>query len=105
VSLHGASFVLVLIIAQIYLEKNVEIAWRARAQALFALMTSGVGNLLGYLGSGWWFHLCTPRLATNWTLFWGGLAATVGLVLVYFLVMYRPVPGSNSLTRPATPGS
>jgi nucleoside transporter len=89
VTLHGASFVLVLIIAQIYLEKNVETAWRARAQALFALMTSGVGNLLGYLGSGWWFHICTPRSATNWPLFWGGLAATVGGVLIYFLVMYR----------------
>ena len=55
VTLHGASFAMVLIVAQIYLEKNIEIAWRARAQALFSLMTSGVGNLLGYLGSGWLF--------------------------------------------------
>ena len=58
VLLHGCSFTLVLITAQIYLEKRVDAAWRARAQALFTLMTSGVGNLLGYLGTGWWFSAC-----------------------------------------------
>lgn len=105
VTLHGASFVLVLIIAQIYLEKNVEIAWRARAQALFSLMTSGVGNLLGYLGSGWWFHVCTPRRATNWPLFWGGLAATVAVVLLYFLARYQAPAATVSVNRPAAPSS
>ena len=34
-------------------------AWRARAQALLTLMNSGVGNLIGYLGTGWWFAACT----------------------------------------------
>ncbi len=98
VTLHGASFVLVLILAQIYLEKNVEIAWRARAQALFSLMTSGVGNLLGYLGSGWWFQVCTPGAATHWPRFWGGLAATVAGVLVYFLMAYQ-TEAEDKITR------
>ena len=96
VSLHGASFVLVLIVAQIYLEKNVEIAWRARAQALFTMMTSGVGNLVGYLGSGWWFNRCTAGNTTNWTLFWGGLAASAGGALVYFLSNYRMTAGAET---------
>jgi nucleoside transporter len=104
VTLHGASFVLVLILAQIYLEKNVEPAWRARAQALFALMTGGVGNLLGYLGSGWWFHLCTRQGATDWPVFWYGLAATVGATLIYFLVSCRPadspIPTAARAKRP-----
>jgi MFS family permease len=95
VTLHGASFAMVLIIAQIYLEKNVEIAWRARAQALFSLMTSGVGNLLGYLGSGWWFRACTHENITNWPVFWGGLAAAVAGTLIYFLVSYRPGAGHH----------
>jgi hypothetical protein len=99
VFLHGASFVLVTIIAQIYLEKNVEIAWRARAQALFSLMTSGVGNLVGYLGSGWWFSACTARAVTNWPVFWAGLAATVAGTLVYFLVSYRE-PVFNQRANP-----
>jgi MFS family permease len=90
VSLHGASFVFVLVIAQIYFEKNVESAWRARAQALYALMTSGVGNLLGYLGSGWWLSHCTTGGVTHWPRFWWGLAASVGVAMLYFLVRYRP---------------
>ena len=90
VTLHGASYALVLIIVQIYLEKNVEVAWRARAQALFALMTGGLGNLIGYLGSGWWFNACTTQHVTNWPRFWSGLSASVGCAMVYFLWMYRP---------------
>jgi MFS family permease len=89
VMLHGASFALVFITAQIYLEKRVAAAWRARAQALLSLMSNGVGNLIGYLGTGWWFVTCTPSAGTQWPLFWGGLAAIVGVVLVYFLAAYR----------------
>ncbi|MEO6035457.1 MAG: MFS transporter, partial [Verrucomicrobiota bacterium] len=89
VTLHGASFALVLITAQIYLDQRVDTAWRSRAQALLSLMNGGIGNLLGYLGTGWWFGFCTRPLGTRWPLFWGGLAATVGLVLVYFLAAYR----------------
>jgi MFS family permease len=89
VLLHGCSFTLVLITAQIYLEQRVDATWRARAQALFSLMNSGVGNLLGYLGTGWWFSACTHPSGTQWPLFWGGLAAAVGLVMAYFLSAYR----------------
>jgi len=89
VALHGASFALVFITAQIYLEQRVDAAWRARAQALLSLMGNGVGNLIGYLGSGWWFAACTRPTGTQWPWFWGGLAATVGAVLVYFLTTYR----------------
>lgn len=89
VSLHGASYVLVFIMAQIYLEKNVETAWRARAQALFTLMTSGLGTLVGYLGSGWWFSRCTANHVTNWPLFWGGMTAAAGCAALYFLGRYE----------------
>jgi MFS family permease len=89
VTLHGASFVLVFITAQIFLDQRIDRAWRARAQALLTLMNGGVGNLIGYLGSGWWFNTCTRFSATNWTAFWGGLAGTVVLALLYFLISYR----------------
>lgn len=89
VALHGASFALVLITAQIYLDQRVDTAWRSRAQALLSLMNGGVGNLVGYLGTGWWFSFCTRPFGTKWSLFWGGLAATVTAVLVYFLTAYR----------------
>jgi hypothetical protein len=64
-------------------------AWRARAQALMSLMNNGAGNLIGYLGTGWWFSECALPTGTQWPLFWSGLAALVGLVLIYFLSAYR----------------
>ena len=98
VLLHGCSFALVLITAQIYLEQRVDAAWRARAQALLTLMTSGVGNLLGYLGTGWWFGVCAATSGTHWSLFWGGLAAAVCVVMVFFLVAYRGI--GSGFNRP-----
>jgi len=89
VSLHGASFVLVLVTAQIYLDQQIDPAWRARAQALFALMNSGVGYLIGYLISGWWFDACTQTGGTRWSFFWGGLSALMAIALVYFLAAFK----------------
>ena len=77
------------ITAQIYLNQRIDSAWRSRAQALLTLMNGGVGNLIGYLGTGWWFNTCTPARSTQWPLFWGGLTAVVAAVLVYFLAAYR----------------
>jgi nucleoside transporter len=102
VLLHGCSFTLVLITAQIYLDQRVDPTWRARGQALLSLMNSGVGNLLGYLGTGWWFSACAQASATPWPRFWAGLAAAVGLVVAYFLTAYH---GTGSGFRPcATAG-
>jgi MFS family permease len=98
VSLHGASFTLVFVTAAIYLDQRIDPAWRTRAQALLALMNSGVGNLVGYLGSGWWFGACTHAGKTHWPVFWGGLSALVGAVMIYFLAIYRTV-GDGKLIR------
>lgn len=89
VVLHGASFTLVIITAQIYLDQRVDPAWRARGQALMALMNSGVGSMTGYLGTGAWFAACTNGGATRWPLFWSGLAVAMAAVLIFFLAMYR----------------
>ncbi|HEY2951164.1 MAG TPA: MFS transporter [Verrucomicrobiae bacterium] len=89
VVLHGCTFTLVFITAQIYLDQRVDAAWRARAQALMALMNGGVGNLIGYLGTGWWSVACARPSGPQWPLFWGGLAVAVAVVLVYFLTAYR----------------
>jgi nucleoside transporter len=88
-SLHGFAFTLFFITTQIYLDQRVPPEWRTRAQALFSLFTSGMGNLVGYLGTGWWFSQCQRAGAVNWALFWGGLALVVVVVLVIFLVAYR----------------
>jgi nucleoside transporter len=89
VILHGCSFTLVFITAQIYLDERVDAAWRARAQALMSLMTGGVGNLIGYLGTGWWFAANVHENVTRWPVFWNGLAVAAAAVLIYFLIAYR----------------
>jgi nucleoside transporter len=89
IGLHGASFVLVFITATIYINHRVEAAWRTRAQALLTLMYGGVGNLIGYLGTGWWFDYCTQTNGTRWTCFWGMLTAFVVAILIYFTMAYR----------------
>jgi len=102
VLLHGCSYTLVTITSQIYLDQRVDATWRARAQALLTLMNSGFGNLVGYLGNGWWFYACTGLLGTNWSLFWGGLSAMAAMVMAYFLTAYRGV-GSGLLRTKETP--
>ena len=87
--MHGFAFALFFITAQIYLEQRIEVAWRARAQALFTLMYSGFGNTLGYLGCGWWFAASTSEKVTRWPLFWGGLAASVAAVFLVFAFAYK----------------
>ena len=106
VVLHGASFTFVYITAQIYLDQRIDPAWRARAQALMTLTTSGVGNLAGYLGTGAWFAACQDRGVVRWPLFWGGLTLGAAAVLVLFLAVYRgrgvaperAVPTSSSIS-------
>lgn len=89
ITMHGLSFTLFFITAQIYLNERVDQAWRARAQALMSLMISGVGNLLGYLGSGFWLRACQQPQGMRWTLYWGGISMAVLLVFIYFTIAYH----------------
>ena len=88
-TLQGASYALVYITAQIYVEQRVDPGWRARAQALLNLMYNGFGSLIGYLACGWWFAACTHPAGTQWPVFWSGLAAGMTVALVYFLAAYQ----------------
>jgi MFS family permease len=95
-TLHGFAFTLFFINVQIYLDQRVEAEWRARAQALAALMNSGLGNLFGYLGTGWWYQMCRTGQTMRWSLFWGVLAGIVGLVFGGFLLAYRGKRGQTT---------
>ena len=89
VTLHGLNYTFFFTTAQIYVNERVEPEWRTRAQALLTLINSGIGNLLGYLGCGWWFRQCGGPAATRWPLFWGVLAAAVAAVTAYFWIEYH----------------
>jgi len=98
---HGLCYALYFITAQIYLDERVEATWRGRAQALMSLMNSGLGNLAGYLGTGWWFEACVSPSGMRWRFFWGGLAALSAVVALYFLTAYQ---GKGPGARPGRPG-
>jgi MFS family permease len=90
-TLHGLAFTLYFITTQIYLEERIDRKWRVRAQALLYLLMSGVGNLIGYLGGGWWYAACTHSGITDWTRFWLGESALTALVCLFFAFAYRGI--------------
>jgi len=93
--LHGFCFSLFVITAQIYLERRVESAMRARAQALLTLMMSGFGNLAGALGGGWWRATCQNAGHTDWRTFWLGMTLATTGVMVFFALTYRGRKGAD----------
>ena len=100
VTLHGVTYTLFFTTAQIYVNERMDPAWRTRAQALLTLMTSGVGNLFGYLGCWVWFRACERPAGVQWPLFWGGLAAAVAAVTIYFLIAYHGLGTGRTTAKP-----
>lgn len=90
-TMHGFAFTLYFITTQIYLEERIDPKLRVRAQALLYLLMSGFGNLMGYLGGGWWHAACTTSGITNWTHFWIGESALTGAVCLFFAIAYRGI--------------
>ncbi|MBK9990920.1 MAG: MFS transporter [Verrucomicrobia bacterium] len=91
IALHGACYTFYNVTAQMYLAERVETAMKARAQALFAMLTGGVSNLFGYLGSGWIFQMATTQAGTRWTLYWSILSVGAIAITLYFMRNYQGV--------------
>ena len=87
--MHGFGFTLYFITAQIYLEQRVDHRMRTRAQALLQVMIAGVGNIVGYIGTGWWRTACMNGGATNWPRFWYGMSGVAAVAFLFFAVSYR----------------
>lgn len=91
ITLHGLTYGLYFITTQIYLAERIDKEWRSRAQALLALLTGGVGNLIGYLCTGWWRSACTVQGHTAWPLYWLGLCACTSAVAIIFVFSYQGI--------------
>lgn len=91
IALHGACYTFYNITAQIYLAERVDPIMRARAQALFAMLTGGVSNLLGYLGTGALFQLTGSASGPRWSVYWLVLCAVATAITVYFFRNYHGV--------------
>jgi len=97
-TLHGFAYTLYFITTQIYLEDRIDPKWRVRAQALLALLMGGFGNLIGYLGGGWWHAACEVNGRTDWSRFWWGETILTAAVFLFFAFAYR---GKRSFHSPA----
>ena len=103
IAMHGACYALFYVTGQIYLAERIEAGMQARAQALMALMINGIGNLIGYLGTGWWYETCTGIHQTeHWPVFWGGLLALIVVATVYFALSYHGVGADEHRRKAAT---
>ena len=87
--MHGLAYTLYFITTQVYLEDRIEPKWRVRAQSLLTLVTGGVGNLIGYLGGGWWKVSNQTDGVTDWATFWWGETALTAAVCLFFVLAYR----------------
>ncbi len=99
VALHGFAFTLYFITTQIYLEQRVASHLRARAQALLSVMVGGFGNLIGFIGNGWWKGVNTSGEHTRWPAFWLGLTLVMLAVFVFFAASYRGQPRPDAGDR------
>lgn len=106
-ALHGLAFTFTFICAQIYLAEKIEPGWRTRAQALLSFMTSGFGNLAGYLVTGAWLRWNTRPSgggqSIDWFTYWSGLALIVLAVLLYFGFSYK-VQGPEEIAKRGSHG-
>lgn len=90
IAMHGLCYTLFFITGQLYLAERIDKSMQTRAQALLSLMTNGVGNLSGYLFTGWWWHTCTSEgKPTSWPLYWWGLTLFIVAVGTYFFFSYH----------------
>jgi hypothetical protein len=101
VALHGFCYTLFFIPAQIYLDRRVDRAYRARAQTLLTLMMSGFGNFIGALSCGWLRDWCLGPGGTQWSLYWGILAVGVLGVFAFFGFTYSDSERLHTETIPS----
>ena len=99
VGLHGACYVLFFITAQIFLERAVEPGLRNQAQGLLAVVTGGLGPLLGAWLCAWLKHVCVTPDGRGWDLFWFLLGAVIAGCFVVFAMLYQRTGRTAVLAR------
>lgn len=92
IALHGLCYTFYFITAQVFLDRRVEPGMKARAQGLLALVSGGLGPLLGTLFCGWLRRVLIAPEAPGWAAFWGVLAVMIAGCFVVFALWYRGNP-------------
>lgn len=89
IALHGMCYTFYFITAQVFLDRRVDPGMKGQAQGLVAMVSGGLGPLLGALVCGALKNHLVTADGQGWGEFWGILAAMIGGCFVIFLMFYR----------------
>lgn len=87
--LHGMCYTFYFITAQVFLDRRVAPGMRGQAQGLLAMMSTGLGPLLGAVFCGWLRSVSVTPDGAGWEIFWGTLSAMIVGCFVIFALFYR----------------
>lgn len=91
IGLHGLAFPFVYVVSQLYVNRAAPADARASAQALFTLLTFGVGTFLGAQLSGLLLRVFATPAGRNWTaIFLIPAAITAACTLAYAYIVEEP---------------
>ena len=89
IALHGVCYTFYFITAQVFLDRRVDPGLKGQAQGLLAMVSGGLGPLLGALFCGWLRHHCVTAGGQGWAWFWTVLAAMIAGCFALFALCYR----------------
>ncbi len=100
--LHGICYDFFFVTGQIYVDQQADVRIRAAAQGLLAFITLGVGNFIGSWVSGRVVEAhqiggVATGLTHDWRGIWLVPATGAFVVLLLFLVLFRPAPKSAAV--------
>ena len=89
VALHGLCYTFYFITAQVFLDRRVDPGLKGQAQGLLAMVSGGLGPLIGAVVCGWLRAVCVTENGGGWDWFWGILAAMIAGCFAIFVMLYQ----------------
>lgn len=89
VALHGVCYTFYFITAQVFLDRRVDPGLKGQAQGLLAMVSGGLGPLVGALVCGWLRGHCVSETGAGWENFWGILTVMIAVCFVIFAAFYQ----------------
>jgi nucleoside transporter len=96
--LHGVCYDFFFVTGQIYVDQQAPKAIRASAQGFLAFVTLGLGNFIGSYSAGRIVEANRVGEGHDWTAIWQVPAGMAAVVLVVFLLLFRPRVAASAAT-------
>lgn len=92
VAFHGICYTLYFITAQVFLDRRVDPGMKGQAQGLLAMVSGGVGPLVGAVVCGRMRTHLVGDDGQGWTTFWAILTLMIALCFAIFAIFYQGRP-------------